>query len=49
MRCAMGSLEEGEVVGFSTTVPNAWKAVGVRSSIGIRIDGLGIEVGIVLM
>lgn len=46
MRCGIGSLELGEVAGFSTTVPNCAKAVGVRSSIGIRIDGHGIEVGI---
>jgi hypothetical protein len=41
----MGSLELGEVVGFSMTVPNWAKAVGVRSSMGIRMDGHGIEVG----
>jgi hypothetical protein len=38
-------LELGEVVGFSITVPNWAKAVGVSSSMGIRIDGHGIEVG----
>jgi hypothetical protein len=48
MRCGMGSFAEGEVVGFSTTVPNCAKAVGVRSSIGIRMDGAGIEDGILL-
>lgn len=46
MRCGMGSLELGDVAGFSITVPNCVKAVGVKSSIGIRIDGHGIEVGI---
>ena len=46
-RCGIGSLELGDVAGFSITVPNCEKAVGVRSSIGIRIDGHGIEVGIV--
>jgi hypothetical protein len=46
MRLGTGSFEEGEVAGFSTTVPNCVKAVGVSSSIGIRIDGAGIEGGI---
>ena len=41
-----GSFAEGDVVGFSMTVPNCEKAVGVRSSIGILIEGAGIEVGI---
>lgn len=45
MRRGSGSLEEGEVSGFSTTVPNCAKAVGVRSSMGILIDGAGIDVG----
>ena len=45
MRCGMGSFAEGDVAGFSTTVPNCAKAVGVRSSMGIRIDGAGIDVG----
>jgi hypothetical protein len=44
----MGSLELGEVAGFSITVPNCEKAVGVRSSMGMRMEGLGIEVGMVL-
>jgi hypothetical protein len=42
----MGSLAEGAVAGFSTTTPNWAKAVGVSSSMGIRIDGAGIDVGI---
>jgi hypothetical protein len=46
MRLGMGSCADGDVVGFSMTVPNCEKAVGVRSSIGIRIEGAGIEVGI---
>ena len=46
MRLGMGSFADGDVVGFSMTVPNCEKAVGVRSSIGIRIEGAGIEVGI---
>jgi hypothetical protein len=46
MRCAMGSFAEGAVAGFSTTTPNWENAVGVSSSIGIRIDGAGIDVGI---
>jgi hypothetical protein len=46
MRCGMGSFADGDVVGFSMTVPNCEKAVGVRSSIGIRIEGAGIDVGI---
>ena len=41
-----GSFAEGDVVGFSMTVPNCAKAVGVRSSMGILIEGAGIEVGI---
>jgi hypothetical protein len=41
----MGSFAEGDVVGFSTTTPNCAKAVGVRSSMGIRIDGAGMDVG----
>ena len=45
-RCGIGSLELGEVAGFSTTVPNCEKAVGVSSSMGILMDGHGIEVGI---
>jgi hypothetical protein len=44
----MGSFADGEVAGFSTTVPNWEKAVGVRSSMGIRIEGAGIEVGILV-
>jgi hypothetical protein len=44
-RCGMGSFAEGDVAGFSITVPNWEKAVGVRSSMGMRIDGAGIEVG----
>lgn len=44
--CEIGSLDEGDVVGFSMTVPNWANAVGVRSSIGIRMDGAGIDVGI---
>lgn len=46
MRCGMESFAEEDVVGFSTTVPNWENAVGVRSSIGIRMDGAGIEDGI---
>jgi hypothetical protein len=46
MRCGIGSFALGEVAGFSITVPNCKKAVGVSSSMGIRIDGHGIEVGI---
>lgn len=46
MRCGISSLELGDVAGFSITVPNCEKAVGVKSSIGIRMDGHGIEVGI---
>lgn len=46
MRLGTESLEDGDVAGFSTTVPNCEKAVGVRSSIGIRMDGVGIDVGI---
>lgn len=42
----MGSFADGDVVGFSMTAPNCAKAVGVRSSIGMRIEGAGIEVGI---
>ena len=42
-RRAMGKRAEGEDAGFSMTVPNWWNAVGVRSSMGMRIDGLGIE------
>lgn len=42
----MGSFAEVDVEGFSITVPNCANAVGVRSSIGIRIDGAGIDVGI---
>lgn len=45
MRSGMGSFAEGDVVGFSTTTPNWANAVGVSSSIGIRIDGAGIDVG----
>lgn len=47
MRWGMGSFADDEEAGFSMTVPNWRKAVGVRSSIGIRMDGLGMEVGIV--
>lgn len=43
----MGSLELGEVAGFSITVPNCEKAVGVSSSMGMRMDGLGMEGGMV--
>ncbi len=43
----MGRRADGEEAGFSMTVPNWWKAVGVRSSIGIRRDGLGMEVGMI--
>ena len=46
MRSCTGSFAEGEFVGFSMTVPNWENAVGVRSSIGIRIEGAGMEVGI---
>lgn len=45
MRWAMGSLAEGAFAGFSTTVPNWLKAVGVSSSMGIRMAGEGIEDG----
>lgn len=45
MRCGIASLELGDVAGFSITVPNCEKAVGVKSSMGIRMDGHGIEVG----
>ena len=45
MRSGMGSFADGEVAGFSTTTPNCANAVGVRSSMGIRIDGAGIDVG----
>lgn len=45
MRCGMESLAEGEVAGFSTTTPNCANAVGVSSSMGMRIDGDGIDVG----
>jgi hypothetical protein len=45
-RFGMGSFKEGAVAGFSTTVPNCSKAVWLRSSMGIRIDGAGIEDGI---
>ena len=45
MRCRMGSFADGDVEGFSMTVPNCAKAVGVSSSIGIRIEGAGIDVG----
>jgi hypothetical protein len=47
MRPGTGSFAEGDVVGFSTTTPNWANAVGVRSSMGIRIDGAGIEDGMV--
>jgi hypothetical protein len=46
MRCGMGSFAEDDVAGFSITVPNWENAVGVRSSMGIRIDGAGIDFGI---
>lgn len=46
-RCGTESLELGDVAGFSITVPNCTKAVGVRSSMGTRMDGHGMEVGIV--
>ena len=42
----MGSFADGDVEGFSMTVPNCAKAVGVSSSIGMRMDGAGIEGGI---
>ena len=44
-RLGIWSLELGEVAGFSTTVPNCEKAVGVSSSMGMRMEGLGMEVG----
>jgi hypothetical protein len=43
----MGSFADGEVAGFSTTTPNWANAVGVSSSMGMRIDGAGIDVGMV--
>jgi hypothetical protein len=49
MRCGMGSFAEGDVAGFSITVPNCANAVGVSSSMGIRMDGAGIDVGIFAM
>jgi hypothetical protein len=36
-----------ECAGFSITVPNWEKEDWVRSSMGIRMDGQGIEVGMV--
>jgi hypothetical protein len=45
MRPGMGSFAEGDAAGFSTTTPNWANAVGVSSSMGIRIDGAGIDDG----